>query len=207
MGIHASPQWWWRLSIVVAGVSGLYTADYGIVAYTTQSSIAVIVYYAGVLYWMHRRVTVEAAAPRLRAAVLSWVLLSGVVLHFVLAGGRSPLPGVFAGDAGEISSFLVHYVLPAMVLADWAVFRPFGTTRWPDLFAWTLFPLGYAAIALLRGALGFRYPYRFLDPTYQGWSGVGLWILLLAAGFLLIGALLIGVDRSRRRSVIISSPD
>ncbi|GAA1641333.1 Pr6Pr family membrane protein [Actinoplanes couchii] len=197
MRIHASPQWWWRVLIVLSGVVGLYSAEYSILAFTTQSSIAVVVYYSGVLYWMHRRVTTEVAAPRLRGAVMSWILLAGLVLHFLLAGGSSPFP---LETAGDLSSFLVHYVLPAMVVFDWAVFRPFGASQWRDLAGWAAFPLGYAAIVLGRGALfpGYRYPYGFLDPTYQGWPGVGLWVLLLVVGFLLLGAALIGIDRLRR---------
>lgn len=197
--VHASPQWWWRILIVLAAVAGLYSADYPILAYTTQSSVIAIGYYCGVLYWMHRRVTVEAAAPRLRVAVLSWIMLSGLVLHFVLAGGANPLPGVLTGDPGDISSFLLHYVLPVMVFADWLLFRPYGQARWRDLPGWMLFPLGYAAIVLARGALVTgRYPYPFLNPDRRGWDGVGLFIAALAAAFALVGALLIATDRLRR---------
>jgi hypothetical protein len=199
MRVHASPQWWWRVLIVVVAVAGLYSADYPILAYTTQSSLIVIGYYCGVLYWMHRRVTVEAAAPRLRVAVLSWILLSGLVLHFVLARGRIPVDGLMAGEPRDISMFLLHYVLPVMVLLDWLLFRPYGQARWRDLLGWMLFPLSYAALVLARGSLlTGRYPYPFLNPNRQGWSGVGLWIVALTAGFALVGALLIAADRLRR---------
>ncbi|WP_328469326.1 Pr6Pr family membrane protein [Actinoplanes sp. NBC_00393] len=207
MNVYVSPQWWWRLLIVAAGVTGLYGAGYNIVAYTTQSTIIVIGYYSGVLFWMHRRRTVDAAAPRLRAAVLSWILLSGVVLHFVLAGGRSPLPGLTSTAGTPVvlanwSSFLLHYALPGMVLLDWLLTRPYGAVRWRDLLLWTLYPLGYAAVLLARGALfpdaGYRYPYAFLDPTFQGWTAAGTWIALLTAGFLLLGAVLVAIDQLRR---------
>ncbi|MEU4427616.1 Pr6Pr family membrane protein, partial [Actinoplanes sp. NPDC024001] len=205
MSVYASPQWWWRLLIVAAGMAGLYSGSYSVVAYTTQSALIVIGYYAGVLYWMARRRTVDAAAPRLRAAVMSWILLSGLVAHFVLAGGENPLLGLTATGTADLlgnwSHFLLHYALPAMVFLDWLVFRPYGAARWGDLVGWMLFPLGYAGVVLARGALfpsaGFRYPYPFLSPEFQGWTGVGSWILGLAISFAAIGTALISIDRLR----------
>ncbi|BCY08335.1 Pr6Pr family membrane protein [Actinoplanes sp. L3-i22] len=192
----------WRVLIVLAGVAGLYAGDYGVVAYTTQSALIAVGYYLAVLYLMGHRRTTEAAAPRLRAAVLSWLLLSGLVLHFVLAGGANPLPGLTGPDPiADWSSFLLHYVLPAMVLVDWLLFRPYGVTRWGDVLLWMLYPLGYAGIALGRGQLGFPYPYTFLNPERLGWPGVGMWIGGLAAGFGVLGTLLIGLDRLRRPRV------
>lgn len=178
MRVHTSPQWWWRILIVVAGVAGLYGGGYPITDFTTQTSVIAIGYYSGVLYWMHRRVTVETAAPRLRVAVVAWVLLSGVA---------------------STSSPLLHYVLPIMVFTDWLLFRPYGQARWRDLPGWMLFPLGYTAIALAHGALpAGRYPYPYLDPDRQGWPAVGIWVAAVTAGFALVGALLIAVDRLRR---------
>ncbi|GAA0442302.1 hypothetical protein Aca07nite_63070 [Actinoplanes capillaceus] len=208
----ASPQSLWRLLIILVAVAGLYGDYHRIMEYTTQSAVLVIGYYAVALHLMARRTTTEAPAPRLRTAILSWILLDAAMLQ-ILTGGYNPLPGLahteapgdYLGTAttaliANWSFFLLHYVLPLMVLIDWLAFRPYGATRWRDLPIWLLYPLGYSAVTVARSALfplaEYSAPYRYLDLD-RGFPAVGSWILTLSLAYLAGSAMLIAVDHSR----------
>ncbi|WP_309238245.1 Pr6Pr family membrane protein [Actinoplanes aureus] len=204
MPFYLRPQLWWRTAIVVCAAAGLLTGEHRIVFYTCQSNLIVLGYFAGALYWMVRRRTVEAPAPRLRGPVTLWILITCLISHFVLNHGASPLPGLADPDPGTAlanwSLFLVHYVVPVMVVADWAAFGPRRLAPWRDLPLWLLFPLGYGVTSVFRAILfpaaPNRYPYPFLDPAlHGGYDGVAVQMLTLAVYFAVLGALLIGIDR------------
>ncbi|WP_203832914.1 Pr6Pr family membrane protein, partial [Actinoplanes lobatus] len=208
----ASPQSLWRVLIILVAVAGLYGDYHRIMEYTTQSAVLVIGYYAVALHLTARRTTTEAPAPRLRTAVLSWILLDAAMIQ-ILTGGYNPLPGLartevpgdYLGTAttaliANWSFFLLHYVLPLMVLIDWLAFRPYGATRWRDLPIWLLYPLGYCTVAVARSALfplaEYSAPYRYLDLE-RGFPAVGSWILTLSLAYQAGSAMLIAVDHSR----------
>ncbi|MBM2621033.1 Pr6Pr family membrane protein [Actinoplanes sp. LDG1-06] len=202
-----TPQFWLRAVIVVAGASGLLLGDHRIVYYTSQSNLITLGYFGGVLYWMVRRGTTAPAAPRLRGAVTLWIVITGLISHFMLQNGENPLPGLVVDSAAEQvtnwSAFLVHYVVPVLVLADWVAFGPRRVSPWRDLWLWILFPLGYGvssvARAVLFPAVSDRYPYFFLDPTEHGYGWVGGQFVRLAVIFGFLGAVLLGIDRLAAR--------
>ncbi len=208
--IVASPASWWRLALVTVGVLGLLSATHRLTFYTSQTTVVALGYFGGVLYWSVRRGTSDPAAPRLRGAVTLWIMITMLVSHFVNNHGENPLPGLVDPDPATAlvnrSTFLLHYVLPLMVLADWLAFGPRRVTRWSDLPLWLIWPTAYVVLSVFR-AFAFptaenRYPYGFLDPTEGGYGSVVIGVLRLAVGITLLGALLIGVDRLLgRRSV------
>jgi hypothetical protein len=207
MTVWLRPQWWLRVLIVGAGLVGLLGDQYRIVYYTTQSNLITLGYFGGVLYWMVRRNTVEPAAPRLRGAVTLWIVITGLISHFLLRGGANPLPGLGIDDpaqqATNLSRFLVHYVVPMLVLIDWISFGPRRASPWRDLPLWILYPLGYGVAAVLRAIAvptAFdRYPYFFLDPTDHGYGWVAAQFVRLGLIFAGLGAILLLIDRLRAR--------
>ena len=128
MPIYRKPQLWWRAAIVACAVAGLLIGEHRVIYYTCQSNLIVLGYFAGCVYWMVRRDTVEVPAPRLRGPVTLWILITCLISHFVLNHGASPLPGLSDPDPAAAlanwSAFLVHYVVPMMVVADWLAFGP-----------------------------------------------------------------------------------
>jgi hypothetical protein len=207
MSVCLRPQFWWRAALVAACVLGLLTGDHQLAFYTTQSNLIVAGYYVSVLYWMARRRSTGPAAPRLRGAVTLWILITGLVAHFVLSHGANPLPGLVHGAPAVLlanrSIFLLHYVVPVMAVADWVAFGPHGLVRWRDLPLWLCFPLGYAVSSVIR-AIVFpgvpdRYPYFFLNPAQHGYGWVALQLVQLGAEFAVLGALIIGLDRLASR--------
>ncbi len=207
MRVWLRPQFWLRVLIVGSGLVGLLVGDHRIVYYTCQSNLITLGYFGGVLYWMLRRGTVAPAAPRLRGAVTLWIVITGLISHFMLQHGVNPLPGLAAADPAERltnwSMFLVHYVVPILVLTDWVAFGPRRVSPWRDLPLWILFPLGYGVTSVAR-AVAFptapaRYPYFFLDPTTHGYGWVAGRFVYLAVIFTALAAALLGIDRLAAR--------
>jgi hypothetical protein len=201
------PQLWLRVLIVGSGLVGLLADQYRIAYYTSQSNLITLGYFGGVLYWMVRRNTVEPAAPRLRGAVTLWILITGLISHFLLQGGANPLPGLWIDDPAQQavnwSRFLVHYVVPTLVLIDWIAFGPRRVSPWRDLWLWILYPLGYGVASVSRAiaipTISDRYPYFFLDPTEHGYGWVAGQFVELGLIFAGLGAILLLIDRLRGR--------
>lgn len=194
------PAWWWRALIVASAWAGLATGTSSLVYFTVDSNVLALGYYLGALYWMARRATAAAPAPRLRGAVVLYTTITGLVAHFVLQHGASPLPGLLDGPdrLGRWSEFLLHYLTPALVLLDWLLLPPRNASRWRDVPLWLCFPIGYAAVVLVRGALfpqfPQRYPYPFLDPT-GGYGAVAREIVVLTAEFVILALAVVALDR------------
>jgi hypothetical protein len=203
VNVYARVSFWWRVGLVAAGLVGLWLGAARLTFYTIQSNLIVVGYYLTVLYWMRRRRTTDPAAPRLRGAVTFWILITGLVAHIVLNHGANPLPGLVHGDQETLLSnrsvFLLHYVVPGMVLVDWVAFGPRRVSRWRDLPVWLLYPLGYSLASIVR-AVAFpaatdRYPYSFLDPTGHGYGWVTLQLVILGLELSVLGAAIIALDR------------
>ncbi|MER8184763.1 Pr6Pr family membrane protein [Kitasatospora sp. NPDC094015] len=201
MAAWTRPALWWRLAVVLSAGLGLILGNSSLVYFTTESNVIVLGYFASAVYWMVRRGTTDAPAPRLRGAVTLYITITGLVAHILLNHGADPLPGLGPGPdrLQNWSSFLLHYTTPLMVLADWLCLKPRNASRWRDLPLWLAFPLGYAVVTEVRAALfpsfPLKYPYFFLDPTTEGHAWVAGQIARLTVEFVLLGALVIALDR------------
>jgi len=202
VNVFAAPAFWWRLVIVLAAVLAVTEQEWRLAFFTTLSVGAVLVYLVVVLYWMVKRRTTDPVAPRLRGGVTLWIVTTALISHFIVEGGASPFPGMTDPDPAVAieyqSPFLMHYVIPFMVLVDWIVFGPHGIVRWRDALWWLLFPLAYGVISIIRGQLfpfvPDRFPYPFFDPTISGWGAVALGLLEVLFANALIAAGIIGLD-------------
>ncbi|BFV60068.1 hypothetical protein KCMC57_up51720 [Kitasatospora sp. CMC57] len=201
MSVWTRPALWWRLAVVISAGLGLILGTGSLVYFTVDSNVIVLGYYIGAVYWMVRRGTVDAPAPRLRGAATLYITITGLVAHILLNKGVNPLPGLVDGAdlRQEWSSFFLHYVTPLLVLTDWLCLKPRNASRWKDLPLWLAFPLGYAAVTLTRAAVfpdfPNKYPYFFLDPSEKGYGWVSLQVVQLTVEFVALAALVVGLDR------------
>lgn len=120
------------------------------------------------------------------------ILLTGLVAHFMLRGMFANMD--ILSKAGLA---LLHYVVPVGTVLDWILFEKKGKTEWKmPLFA-AGFPIIYVAITMLAAKIipmKNKYPYPFLDVDILGATGVLVNVVLLAAGFLLIGYIGVWID-------------
>ena len=71
---------------------------------------------------------------------------------------------------------VLHKVFPVIVVLDWLVDPPQVRLGPRDALLWIAYPIVWAVLTMLRGALDGWYPYPFLDPANGGYGPVALTI-------------------------------
>ncbi len=111
------------------------------------------------------------------------IALTFVVFHRALAGLQDLQGAAAAADT------LLHTVVPVLAVLSWLTVGPRAMASWRVAALTVLFPLCWAAFALIRGALIDFYPYPFVDVRVLGYARVlgnvcviGLLFLALAVG-------------------------
>jgi hypothetical protein len=75
---------------------------------------------------------------------------------------------------------------------------PKGRLRVADVPRWLVYPVAYLAYILVRGVVTGLYPYPFIDVGALGYAGALRNALVLVAGFVCVGLVLIALDRLKR---------
>lgn len=127
----------------------------------------------------------------LRLDAVLGITVTGIVFHTLLAGLRE-LHG-----AELFADHLFHTVSPIMVVAGWLMFGPRGLIDGRAVGYAVIYPLGWLAFTLVRGAVIGWYPYPFVDVSVLGYGtvvlncvGITLLFVLLAAGAMVLDGLL-----------------
>lgn len=94
-----------------------------------------------------------------------------------------------------VADELLHDVMPLLFLGYWWYCVPKGTLRLWHLPLWLIYPLVYFIYALLRGHLLGAYAYPFIDVAVLGYPQVLANAGGILVGFVLVGLLIIGLDR------------
>ncbi len=135
----------------------------------------------------------SAGRISLVTATTMFILFVGVIYHALLAVDHHP-EGLSA-----ITNVLMHYLVPAGMLALWLSIVPKGALEWKAALVWLVFPFTYLVFALVRGAILDHYPYFFINVAKYGLSQV----LINAVGFtlflLVLGLAFVGLDKMLSR--------
>ena len=112
----------------------------------------------------------------LRAMSVANMTVVGVVFAVLLrdADLGSLLPWI---------NFVLHYVMPVVVVVDWLLAPPAFRFTLRHMLTCLVFPLAYLVYVLVRGAAVGWYPYPFLNPANTGgYGGVAAYV----AGIVLV---------------------
>ncbi len=145
------------------------------------------------------------AAPRsrglelLRGAAAVYLTVTFFVVIFLLSNVDVQL------QLGWVD-FVLHKLFPIVVVADWIVDPPTTRLTSRDIGVWLVYPLGWTALTLVRGAVDGWYPYPFLDPANGGYSAVVVTILAILVGFAVVSALVVLLGNARRGQARASAP-
>lgn len=171
------------------GRVGLYQLRY----FTTLSNLLA----AGCALWALARG--RQGYMNVKGLALLCILVTAIVYHAVLA---QTFGGFSSFSLGWWGNQLVHTVVPALMILDYLLFDPKGKLSSRSPLIWMAAPCGYFAFTAAMAHVGVRfpnsstaYPYPFLDVLRLGWGPVMRNVLLLAAGFFLLGCALTALDR------------
>jgi hypothetical protein len=157
--------------------------------FTVESNL-----FAGVVLLVGGFVLSERGEPAwlafLRGAATLYLAITGIVFSLLLAG----LEGV-EFTAVPWDNLVLHYVMPAVIVADWLIAPPSRGIPFRAGLVWLAPPLAYILYSLIRGHSTHWYPYPFLDPGPRGYTGViqsSIGIALTAAVLVWLVTLLTG---------------
>jgi hypothetical protein len=129
------------------------------------------------------------------------VVVSGTALYTAIVGALySFLLRQLWNPQGfqKIADVLLHDVVLLAYVTYWILFVPKGRLRWRDTAWWSIYPLVYLALILIRGAISGRYPYPFIHAGSLGYARALSNAMTLFAGFLAAGLLLVAMDKLQR---------
>lgn len=135
------------------------------------------------------------ALDLVRGAAVLYLATTGIVYWTLLYGVDV--------DTADWTNYVLHLVMPVLVVADWVV-DP-ARIGYRRVWWWLAFPLAYLAYTLVRGPFADWYPYPFVDPRQSGGygrvavmcAGVAVLIVLLGLAIAWLGTRL----RSARAAV------
>lgn len=123
--------------------------------------------------------------------------LTGIIYFLLLRGLEEqlqiPVPWV---------NTVLHYVIPASILADWVLVPPAQPVIFRRALIWVLFPALYVPYSLVRGAIVNWYPYPFLNADVQSYGSIAVTCAVMLVGLIGLAVLLAArtqIGRQQRR--------
>lgn len=133
---------------------------------------------------------------KVKSAIALYIFIVGLVYNFVLRGIWQP-----TGWQLIIDNFL-HVAVPILYVIYWLICIPRRTLNWMDGIAWAYFPFSYLIYSLIRGHFIGWYPYPFLNVNEIGYQKVLLNSTFMLIAFVLIGLLLILINKILKKKMI-----
>jgi hypothetical protein len=126
-----------------------------------------------------------------RACATTYLIVVGIVYALLLAplgaAGGVPLPW---------ANFILHILVPLYAVADWSFVGDRRPVPFRRLWVAAVYPMLWCGVVLARGATDGWVPYPFLDPA-NGYASVVLYVVIIAAVVIAIGALVFWISRWR----------
>ena len=159
--------------------------------FTILTNILVALALTGPLLTRSRRLASWSASEGVRAAVTLYIVVVGLIYHFLLAPSWRP-----TSSADLLANIALHYVMPVAFLIDWLAFTPKGRLRWIDPVKWLIYPVLYGAWTVAHGLTTHWWPYDFVNVDKLGWPGFAVSAVGTAAFFLIVGLVVVALDRT-----------
>lgn len=129
----------------------------------------------------------------LRGAAAVYLTVTFFVVIVLLSGEDVQLDLVWV-------DVVLHKLFPVIVVLDWLIDPPMVRLAYREGLLWLVYPIVWAVVTVIRGAVDRWYPYPFLDPANGGYATVAIMIVAIAIAFLVLAAITIAVGERRRRS-------
>ncbi|MEO8888927.1 MAG: Pr6Pr family membrane protein [Jatrophihabitantaceae bacterium] len=129
----------------------------------------------------------------LRLDALFGIIVTGIVYSTVLARIHEP-----HGWQETSSNFVVHYVVPIMMVLGWLLFGPRPRIAVRTVWLSLIWPALYFLYAMVLGQISGWYPYPFVDVSSHGYPRVLVNAVLVTAVFAVVAVLFRLGDRKLR---------
>lgn len=132
-------------------------------------------------------------ANHIKGGIVIGMLSSMLVYQFLSVETLAQAPSV-------LGALLINYIVPILVLLDWALFDRKGRFRGSDPIVWLVVPYLYYTYVLVRAFFGVvyldgsKYPYFFINADRLSWTQVLINVLILSCVYLLMGYVLYIAD-------------
>lgn len=195
----------WRILFAVIGWAGLI-AQYALSLEAGTRSVfgSTVVFFSYFTVLTNVLVALALTAPALfpdsrlgrwtasegvRAAVAMYIAVVGLIYHLLLDATWDPQGLLFYVNQ------VLHTVMPVAFVLDWLLFVPKGRLRWIDPVKWLAWPVLYGLWTVIHGLWINWYPYWFIDIATLGWRGAAVNFSGLLAFFLILGLIVVAIDR------------
>ena len=176
--------------------------------FTIESNIlSAVVLLIGAVYLVTRKGEDPQWYNTLRAATVTYMVVTGIVYNLLLRGVELPQGATLAW-----SNEVLHVVACAWLLLDWILVPGRSPIAAKNIWKILVFPIVWVIYTLVRGPLvadtvygsDYWYPYPFLNPntSAEGYFTVAFFVLLIAVA---IGSVAAGVLWISRRRALISA--
>lgn len=128
----------------------------------------------------------------LRGAATLYMVITGIVFAVLLAGVEGAILTAVPWD-----NIVLHYIMPVALLFDWLIDKPNKAIAFKKSLIWLIYPVAYVLYSLTRGHFVGWYPYPFLNPNNNGYGGVLLTGLSIAALTLVLTYMLTKSTRNK----------
>jgi len=185
----------------------------GLVYFTNQSGLmlAVVMAWAGLASLgqaglLPRGWHVTQPPAWFKGAVTLFLAITGLVSHFVLDPPDPTLAPMFLGLT---SAQIEHQITPVCAVVDFVLCDRHRRLRWWHAVAWLSYLYAYAVFALIRAEILTtpHYPYPFVDLGELGWGGLAVNIGIYSVAFVVLGLVLVGIDRLMPPRPVLGSAD
>jgi hypothetical protein len=183
---------WYVQRLVGAPLSQWFSETVVTFSFFTNLSNLLTIIMAGALLSGRGRLYQWFKPPAVQAGCCLYIAFVGLGFWFLLGG-----PGELVTLLDWIPEMTAHTLSPILGAIYWFRIVPKGHLNRQHTFLWLIYPILYLVYWLFRGPLVGYYPYFFIDVDTLGYSGVAIWSGALIVVFLLLGSLMLFVDRRR----------
>ena len=190
---------WYIKRLVATPLGGWGSQTVETFSYFTNFTNLMIIVMSAALLFGRGRFANWFKSPSVQSAFSLYIAFVGLGFWFLLGG-----PGELVTLLDWIPEITAHTLSPILGAIFWYRAVPNGQLRLKDPVLWLSYPIIYLVYWLFRGPLVGYYPYFFVDVDALGYAGVAMWSGALIVVFLILGGLMLLVDR--RRSAQAATP-
>ena len=163
-------------------------------SYFTNLTNALVVVMAVALLIGRGRLASFFKSLSVQSAVCLYIAFVGLA-YWSLLSGQIELKTIL----DWIPELTAHTLSPILGVVYWVRAVPRGQLQWRDPVIWLIYPIAYLIYWLIRGPLVGYYPYFFVDVNELGYGGVAMWSGILIVVFLVLGSLMVLIDRRQAK--------